>query len=1147
LWEALRGNLKPYQIVVDGPSVDIQLDENGQPIGISDTLSPPTELPSDQIEIRRAGIALHQPNRRTITADEIHGQVRIDSNVILASAQIPQLLGGSWTLNAEYSPVSATLSASVESSSCPFDTDELVQLAGIPSWDPAEFQAGGTVRVDGSVSVTGEKKVTYHAKLQLQSGRARAAKNGIIVDQINGEWDVDNGLITFPMITAKIIGADIRLAGRLNITPGSEEGRVTVTLDGLAVNRLPIKSDAIHDLEGSLAGSAELELSAPNGKWQLEATGQGQLNNGAWRDIAIAQLTCQLALPPWMLAESLEPPTAGQVRLDFKIAEQDVSQVLRAVAPAAKFQEQDIAGKLSLTGDVTVPLQSVDQVDTFSANATLSANSLDLADLHVPQLVAHAHLADGQLEMPEITVQLQPTGRLTANGSVALQPDGLARLNVVLAEVPVSVAKPFVPDSLPEMAGIVNGSVEADVPWSSWNDSSRWRGTATVKSSVLDVDKFKFADLSTQVELKDHRVAFTNSKLSWQGAELQAQATLQLDQPLSFEANCNADEFDLQRLLKTAGVQAAEQAQGKLAVSGRVQGTLAPFLWNAGGQMKVSDLNLADRVAPDLEIPWSANATQLNVDDAKAELLGGTIHLSASVPWKSMERAQVDGRFEALHSDQLNEAFDNLPAELSGQVSGTFRASHFSSSRALQAHIDFRGLKAQAGVVQVSDMAGSLDAQDGTLTFETSGGAMDGKVSVSGIADFPASSWKPRVSSGSASLRNLSLQSLWPILGQQQRLGPLRAVADADLELVRGATRPTGNGQIQLRDVQWGTSTLTQAFTAQIELSDELFHLSNARCRLGQGVLTGDLRFRVGERKADIVLRGKRLPIDYLLAKWPKVARKSQGTLDAELTGVIGEQVDIRGRLKLGRGSFAGIPLRNVQAPVSWRMRPRSGVWEGNVELQNTRVASGTATGKWRIGWNGAFYLKGTTNVSNVDIRPLAVAVPDVNNLLSGRLTGNFSLESRDLRTPNDLNGSYRFQLEQTQTLLLPILESLTAALGLNSPTSLTFTRTDVVGHIGRGVIKVKEMSMVGPEARMWVVGQMGLGGVIDFEVTADTGGMSGVNLVAGAINPLELLRRRLVFLHLSGSIRNPIVQPRTEQFIAQELVLFFLPVISLR
>jgi hypothetical protein len=228
-------------------------------------------------------------------------------------------------------------------------------------------------------------------------------------------------------------------------------------------------------------------------------------------------------------------------------------------------------------------------------------------------------------------------------------------------------------------------------------------------------------------------------------------------------------------------------------------------------------------------------------------------------------------------------------------------------------------------------------------------------------------------------------------------------------------------------------------------------------------------------------------------------------------------------------------------------MRPNTGAWEGYLDFRNARVAAGTANGKWQLGWNGIYYLKGATTLRNIDVGPLAASIPNVNNLLSGRLSGNFSLESRNLRAANDLSGSYRLQLEQSQTLLLPVLESLTASLGLASPTSLTFTRTDIVGRLGRGVVKVEEMSMVGPQARMWVVGQMGLGGVIDFDVTADTGGLSGVNLVAGAINPLELLRRRLVFLHLSGSIRNPIVQPRTEEFLAQELVLFFLPVISIR
>ncbi len=249
----------------------------------------------------------------------------------------------------------------------------------------------------------------------------------------------------------------------------------------------------------------------------------------------------------------------------------------------------------------------------------------------------------------------------------------------------------------------------------------------------------------------------------------------------------------------------------------------------------------------------------------------------------------------------------------------------------------------------------------------------------------------------------------------------------------------------------------------------------------------------------------------------------------------------------MSRGSFAGIPFGPVQAPVRWRMQPRSGHWDAKLFIQSARMASGTLTGNLDIGWNGALHFKGSAQAKDVDVQPVSRAVPLVNSLLGGRLTGDVAIESPNLRTRNDMSGSFRLKLKQSQTLLLPVMESLTTSLGLSSPGSVTFTDTTIVGHMRRGVVAVEEMTLVGPKARMWVDGQLGLGGAIDFNVTADTGGLSGLNLVAGAINPLELLRRRLIFLHLSGSIRNPIVQPRTEQFIAQELVLFFLPVISIQ
>jgi hypothetical protein len=1147
LADALRGNLKPRQVILDGVNVRITLDENGRPIGLPGEVSTTDELPADRIEIRGGRCEIHQPGRQPITADGIAGEVGGGRSRTAFNATILKLLGGSWSLQGTVSLTSRTASVNVKSNAFTFDTAQLSQLAGVPAWDQQRMQASGQLAVGATVAIDSGQQVTYHADVQLDSGQVRLEKNGIAVHDVAADLVADDGLLTIPHVSASVLGATVSANGKWDVNPGKEGGQLKVQLDGLAVANLPLEAKGVKDLDGKISGTADLGLSLREGKWNLAGSGQGKIEQGAWRGIPIEQLTCQFSLPSWILNASLALPETGQLETEFRITDRRLPTLLEAIAPDAPIQRDKLDGSLSVSGKATIPLQSIDQVETYSANATLTTNNVRIAELKVPRVVARMQLSNGLINLPDSSVELEPSGRLTANGTVDLAPHGTANVNVKFDDAPVSLAEPFLPDTLPNMSGAISGNVTAMVPWSQWNELRRWQGSAIVRIPELDVNQVKLAGLSTQLELTESRIDVSQAKLAWQDAELTGTAKLNLDDRATFEAEYNSNEFDLQRLLHTAGIQAAEKAEGKLTLTGRAAGQLTPFEWDAHGDVVIDDVRLLGQLASDVTIPWRASASNLEVHDASVSLLGGTLHLDASIPWRSPENSEINGRFDALDSGQLNQALDNLPAQLSGQISGTFSATNFTAPQQLQAHVDFNGLRAVTNVVKVNNLSGSIDVQTGTVTFTSSGDAFDGSVAVKGQADFPKNAWKPQVTSGSASFRNVRLQSLWSVLGQQQRLGLLRAVADAELKLTSGATKPQATGSLQLRDVQWGTTPITEAFTAQVELSEGLIRLYDSRCQIGRGMLDGELRYRLTERRGEIAVRGRRIPIDYLLAKWPKAASRTQGQFSTELKGSIGERCDIRGNVSVSRARLAGIPVSNVQAPVRWRIQPRSGKWEGTVTLQNTRIASGTATGQWQLGWNGALYVKGATNLKHVDVRPLAAAVPNVNNLLSGRLSGDFSLESRNLRTSQDLSGSYRLRLEQTQTLLLPVLESLTASLGLSSPTSLTFTHTDVVGNIGRGVMKVQEMSMVGPEARMWVVGQLGFGGVIDFDVTADTGGLSGINLVAGAINPLELLRRRLVFLHLSGSIRNPIVQPRTEQFLAQELVLFFLPVISLR
>ncbi len=813
LWQALRGNFRPQQLIVDGLSAQLQLDENGNLVGAPDVMATPTELPSDNLVVRQARIEIQQPNRRPAAIEQIACQLRTESARSHATAQIPAAFGGSWIVTVDYSPAEKKLTASVSTDDWQLDTDQCNQLAGMPSWDPDQFSVRGNARVHASIDVNEGGTPTYRAEVQLDSTQAYLLRDEIKLDSIRGAVTVDDGLFSFREIKANTFGAGLKLDGDLRVTQGSEQGQITVQVDGLPLHQVPAQWGIPADIRATMSGAAQLRLTAPGGTWQIAGSGRGQLAEGSWRGIAAEELGFQFSIPPSDLEAPIRPPAGGQLRVDFRFSEQDLPKLLQAAAPATKRLEQ-VTGKLSLAGHVVVPLQTASLLNSYSAQATLSSAGLGVADLHIPEFIARVQLQEGRMAVQEVAVQLQPAGRLSAQGDVDLEPQGLARLQVTLLEVPVGIVQPLAPVTLEKLAGAINGNVDVSVPWTHWQDPSRWQATASFASQSVTLDDVQVTNVSTQVQLENSQLKFTESKLMWQDTEVAAQATVPLKEGQPFTASFHTSEVDLAPLLKTAGVQTLARSAGQLTLSGQVDGTLVPLTWRAAGRATVKQLRLLDRVAANISTPWSATAEQLHLDEAEATLLGGTVNLTATVPWQSMQETKLVGRFESLDCDELNEMLDNLPARLSGKASGSFRASNFSSAKELTGHVDYRGLSAKAGAIQIRDLSGSLDIDEGKVDLKSSGGALEGTVAIEGLADLVEDSWRPRVTSGTARFRNVRLQTLWPLLGQQQQLGLLRAFADADISLVPGATRPTGHGSLALRDVQWGSRSITPEFSA---------------------------------------------------------------------------------------------------------------------------------------------------------------------------------------------------------------------------------------------------------------------------------------------------------------------------------------------
>jgi hypothetical protein len=309
------------------------------------------------------------------------------------------------------------------------------------------------------------------------------------------------------------------------------------------------------------------------------------------------------------------------------------------------------------------------------------------------------------------------------------------------------------------------------------------------------------------------------------------------------------------------------------------------------------------------------------------------------------------------------------------------------------------------------------------------------------------------------------------------------------------------------------------------------------------GTWTGQLTVRTGTPAVGAFRIGvERVSLDRLVTLLGGPPRRLKGAVDAAVAGRIGPEWDGRALLRLTNGTLAGVPVSTAPAPLDWAIEPTSGRTRARIRVPSARVAGGRVRGEAELRWAGRLGLEAEVDFDSLAVQPLARALPLVNDHLQGELKGRCQIKGARVRSVDDLSGSFEATLARSQALTLPVLRALTSSLGVGSPSSTMFSQTAAQGRFGKGVIHLDRMTMVAENVQMFITGRLSRQGNLDLNVTADVPQITVVGIAAGLLRPLDLLRRRLLFFHVHGSIRSPIVQPRTAEFLQQEIILFFMP-----
>jgi hypothetical protein len=326
---------------------------------------------------------------------------------------------------------------------------------------------------------------------------------------------------------------------------------------------------------------------------------------------------------------------------------------------------------------------------------------------------------------------------------------------------------------------------------------------------------------------------------------------------------------------------------------------------------------------------------------------------------------------------------------------------------------------------------------------------------------------------------------------------------------------------------------------------------------MGQGALRGQLSLNLRELdRSWINLTLDQAEAARLLAPWPGLAVNMQGPLQLRLRGRLGVEWNGTGELVLARGRVASVEVSEWRLPFDWTLAPRYGRVQLEIRDSTTQLAGGRLVTQASLGWGEGSRMEGRLRFYNLDLRQLMRQATDFSQVASGLVTGRFDFSGTEVRSLDDLRGTLDATLQQTQALQLPVLQQVAPFL-LTGQSSALFQSGNLRGRLAGGIFRIDRLGFTGNLLQLIVEGTVTTQGRLNLDVTAQTGQLTAnprllrlLGLRIPAVGPIpvsllitatDYLSNRLVHLHVTGTIRSPVITIEPLSLLTQEAFLFFL------
>jgi hypothetical protein len=412
---------------------------------------------------------------------------------------------------------------------------------------------------------------------------------------------------------------------------------------------------------------------------------------------------------------------------------------------------------------------------------------------------------------------------------------------------------------------------------------------------------------------------------------------------------------------------------------------------------------------------------------------------------------------------------------------------------------------------------------------------------------------------GRFELRDAQLARLWRAY---DITGPLSRL-DGQFDIVLNYRHigpnlsPLGEGSFRIDNISWYDEFLGTGLRGSARLTANALELYNVTGDVAGGLFLGRFAFGVKPNSRSwFHIDLQQVEASRLFIPLPDVAAHLKGPVDLSLRGTIGREWDGSGGATLARGQIYGMEVTEWRIPLTFSFSPSQGSGELTIRDSNARIAQGRARFESTLNWGNGLRLAGRLLLYDVDLRTLLRHSPEISSYASGRVSGRVDLAGKEMRSLNDLTAVVQAKMRQGQALQMPVLRQLTHYLrpGVSSG---TFQSGELKGRLAGGIFRIEHATLVGDFIKMLILGTINLAGNLDLEVTAQTGfyclnpartnSISSRIPVVGVIPRLliseatTLLSPAVVHLHVTGTVRAPVIRIKSLVTLTDEAVRFFL------